>query len=114
VAQFTNLDQMTPKPVGMEGAERVRIRVLLGTDQDVPNFVMRVFDVDPGGFTPRHTHPFEHEIFVLSGQGEIVLESGPHALAPGDAALVAPGEMHQFRNTADDVFQFMCIIPVPE
>jgi quercetin dioxygenase-like cupin family protein len=111
MAEFSNLGEMSPKPVDMEGAEKVGIRVLLGPDQGVPNFVMRVFDVEPGGHTPKHTHPFEHEIFVLSGRGEIDLQSGARPLEAGDAVLVEPDELHQFRNTGDSVFRFMCLVP---
>ena len=111
MAEFSNLDEVTKEPVDMEGAEKVGIRVLLGPEQNVPHFVMRVFDVEPGGFTPRHTHPFEHEIFVLSGQGEIDLESGVRPLEPGDAVLVEPDELHRFRNTGETLFRFMCLIP---
>jgi quercetin dioxygenase-like cupin family protein len=111
MAVFNSIEGMDPKPVQMEGASDVSIRVLLGPDLNVPNFILRVFDVEPGGYTPKHTHPFEHEIFVLEGRGEIVLEDGPNPLSPGDAAIVYPDELHQFRNSGDEVFRFICIIP---
>ena len=33
---------------------------------------MREFELDPGGHTPQHFHPYEHEIYVLEGEGAIV------------------------------------------
>ena len=114
MAVFTNLNELSPEPVDMEGASRVSKRVLLGEEQGVPNFIMRVFEIEPGGHTPKHTHPYEHEIFVLSGHGEVVLESGSRRLKPNDSLLVFPDELHQFRNPGGEVFRFMCLIPRQE
>ena len=46
-------------------------RVLVGKNDGAPNFCMRRFDVEPGGHAPRHTHDWEHEIFVHSGIGKV-------------------------------------------
>ena len=32
-------------------------------------------------------------------------------LAPGDFAFVAPGDVHQFRNTGAEPFVFICAVP---
>jgi quercetin dioxygenase-like cupin family protein len=44
-------------------AEGVSIRVVIGAKEKAPNFVMRVFDVEPGASSPPHTHDWEHESF---------------------------------------------------
>jgi quercetin dioxygenase-like cupin family protein len=39
-----------------------------------PNFVMRLFEIDPDGYSPFHTHAWEHEVFVLEGEGTVLTE----------------------------------------
>lgn len=56
--------------VEMDGAEGVKIRVIISKEDGAPNCVMRRFTIEPGGHTPYHTHNWEHEIYVLSGEGE--------------------------------------------
>ena len=60
---------------------------------------MRQFEIAVGGHTPKHTHPYEHEVFVLEGEGVVLEGDHEHALRSGDVVYVQPDEMHQFRNT---------------
>ena len=57
----------------MPGAQGCSIRWLVGEAEGAPNFAMRQFEVAVGGHTPKHSHPYEHEVFVLEGRG-VVLE----------------------------------------
>lgn len=41
----------------------VRGRVAIGKADGAERFCMRVFELGAGGFTPRHRHDWEHEIF---------------------------------------------------
>jgi len=88
-------------------AEGTFVQVLV---PDGPNFVMRVFTLKPGGHTPSHAHPWEHEVYVLSGQGRTEGEE-PFDLAEGDAVYVPPGELHSFANTGQEDLRFICVIP---
>jgi quercetin dioxygenase-like cupin family protein len=99
------------KPVTMEGASGCRVRQLVCAADGAPNFAMREFEVEPGGFTPRHSHPYEHEVFVLEGAGEVFEGDKVHAFRAGDVIYVAPDEVHQFRNTGDAPMRFLCMIP---
>ena len=49
----------------------VKKRVVIGPDEGAQNFIMRIFEVAPGLTSPDHAHPWEHEIFVLSGEGAV-------------------------------------------
>lgn len=100
------------EPVTMAGAEAVTIRWLLGQDSPAPNFYLRLFEVQPGGHSPYHSHAMEHEIFVLEGQGRINAKGINFPVSAGSFALVEPNEEHQFENTGKGVFKFLCIIPV--
>ncbi len=108
VQHYESVEQ---KPVDMPGAEGCRVRQLLGAVDGAPTFAMRQFEVAPGGFTPRHSHPYEHEVFVLAGEGEVFEGNRRHTLRPGDVVLVPPDEIHQFRNTGDTPLKFLCLIP---
>ncbi len=86
--------------VTMAGAENVTIRWLLGKDSPAPNFYLRLFEVQPGGHSPYHTHPSEHEIFILEGRGRINARGRAHAgrrrqLRPGGAERGAPVREHR-------------------
>ncbi len=86
-------------------------QLLLGPAEGAPTFAVRLFTLTPGGHTPQHSHPFEHGVVVLAGQGELVTPEAVHPLAPSTAAYVAPAEKHQFRNTGSEPFRFLCVVP---
>jgi quercetin dioxygenase-like cupin family protein len=73
---------------------------------------MRLFTVAPDGYTPKHQHAWEHEVYVLEGELEVFSEDGPRTVQAGDAVLVLLGELHQFRNTGKTEARFLCMIPV--
>lgn len=99
------------QPVTMEGSSGCQVRWLLSGSDGAPNFAMRQFEVAPGGFTPLHHHPYEHEIYVVEGQGEVYEAGTPHTVSAGDVVLVSPNEVHQFKNSSDKPFKFLCLIP---
>jgi quercetin dioxygenase-like cupin family protein len=84
---------------------------VINDSDGAPHFAMRVFDVQPGRSTPYHSHWWEHEVFVLEGKGVAVSAQGEAPIAPGTVLLVDGDEMHQFRNTGDQVLRFICLIP---
>jgi quercetin dioxygenase-like cupin family protein len=91
--------------------EGVTMRVVIGPDDGAPIFNMRVFEVQPGFSSPHHSHSWEHEVFVLSGQGVVKTDQGDLPISHGSTVFVPGGEMHQFQNTGDDVLRFICLIP---
>jgi quercetin dioxygenase-like cupin family protein len=104
-------EQVASQPVAMEGASGCRVRWLVGEQDQAPNFAMRHFEVEPGGYTPRHFHPYEHEVYVLDGEGVLIDGDVPRPLRAGDVAYIAPDEVHQFRNVGDRPLKFLCLIP---
>jgi len=101
-----------PKAMDMEGAHATAMRLLIGPDAGAPTFVMRMFEIEPGGHTPLHEHQWEHEVFVLDGEGEVVSPEGRTPLRPRTALFVAPGEKHQFVNAGSETLRFLCLIPL--
>ncbi len=102
---------VTQQAVDMPGAVGCQVRWLINAEDGAPNFAMRQFDVAVGGYTPRHSHPYEHEVYVLDGTGVVLEGDREHPLRGGDIVLVRPGEIHQFRNTGPVPFKFLCLVP---
>lgn len=100
-------------PVTEKDAKGITLRILMSDKDGAPNFVMRVFEIEPGGYTPYHTHPWEHEVYVLDGRGAVKQPGKDNLLEKDSFALVAPNEEHQFVNLGDEPFKFICVIPVP-
>jgi quercetin dioxygenase-like cupin family protein len=95
-------------------AKGVRLRVVIGEKEQAPNFVMRVYDVQPGASSPRHSHDWEHEVFILSGTGRVFGGGREVSLSPGYTVFVPPMEEHQFTNDGDELLRFICLIPLPK
>lgn len=104
-------NDVTLQPVQMDGATGCQVRWLVSKSDGAPNFAMRLFEVAPGGHTPKHHHPYEHEIYVLEGEGLVFQGDRPHPLRPGTTILVESDEIHQFQNTGNATLKFLCLIP---
>ncbi len=92
----------------------ITIRWVIGQPEGAPNFAMRVVEFAPGAVFARHQHPYEHEIFVLEGEGMVEGPGGKVPMQPGVAFYVPPDEPHGYRNTGEGVLRFICVIPHPE
>jgi len=94
-----------------ESVKNVTGRVVIGKDDGAPNFCMRVFTIGADGFSPRHSHEWEHEIFIHAGKGQVYQEGQWQDVAAGTAIFVPGNEEHQLRNTGTEDFTFICLIP---
>ena len=95
-----------------EGTKGVRVRWLISKETGVENFAMRLFEVEPGGYSPLHSHPWEHEIFILEGEGVAFGGEEEKPIEEGDVLFIPPGEKHQLRNTGKTGLSFLCLIPL--
>lgn len=108
--KVTPIKDIPKVQVKMEGAEGVEMRVLMGAFNGAPSFTTRLFEIEPGGHTPRHDHPHEHEIIVRAGSGALWTADGELPLSTDDVVLVPPGERHQF-IAGPRGMQIICIVP---
>lgn len=99
------------QPMTMPGADKVEMQMLCGPADGCPNFAMRKFTVAPGGCTPKHQHDYEHEILILAGEGVAFGNGKENPVKAGDALYVPANELHQFRNTGNQPFEFLCMVP---
>jgi len=101
--------------MNVDEAGTMRVRWMLAKNVDAPNFYMRMIEVQPDSATEYHTHPWEHEVYMVAGKCEVQDADGNRTeLTPGMFAYVAPNEKHQFINIGDSLMQFICVIPKPE
>jgi quercetin dioxygenase-like cupin family protein len=105
-------NQRNVVPITVEqGAAKVRIQWLIDESTGAPRFSLRRFEIAPGGHTPLHEHPWEHEVYILSGKGSVIAGDAEAALEPDDAILLDPHEVHQFRASAGEMLVLLCIVP---
>ena len=112
--KLQSIESVPQNDVQMEGAEGVKMRMLIGPDDGARNFHMRHFTVTPGGHTPHHRHDYEHEILFLKGTGIVKSEQQDRIFKAGEVAFVPANEMHQFVNTGEAPCEFVCLIPAPQ
>lgn len=98
-------------PVQVDGAKDTEMRLLISEADGAANFAMRMFELQPGGHTPLHTHAHEHEVFVLEGQGVFVCEGQEHEFGAEYVIFAPPNKEHRFRNTGDSILRMLCLIP---
>lgn len=94
-----------------QGAAHTTVRWLIAEPEGATHFAMRLFEVGPEGYTPLHRHPWEHEVFVLEGEGAVVSEDGEHEMSGGSAVFVPEDELHQFKNRGTKPLRMLCMIP---
>jgi len=103
---------MSVVPQKVEGVEGTEVRWVIDGNDGAPTFAMRIFDIQPGGYTPLHTHDWEHEVYVLEGECEVTSAEDSKRAKAGDAVFVPGGELHQFRNTGGTLLRVMCLVPI--
>jgi quercetin dioxygenase-like cupin family protein len=108
ICKYTDIEL---QKVEEEGAKGVFVRWVISKDDGAENFFMRVFDVQPGGCSPHHQHAWEHEVFILDGEAQVMTETGKKAAPAGTVVFIPSNELHQFRNESDKLMRFICLIP---
>jgi len=93
------------------GIKDIKVRWLISNKDGAENFAMRLFEIQPGGYSPFHQHDWEHEVFVLEGNGIAKGEKNEKPFKQGDVFFIKPMEWHQFINTGKKMTKFLCLIP---
>lgn len=92
-------------------ARGVAARVVIGKNDGALNFCMRVFEIAPGGHTPKHSHAWEHEMFIHAGAGEVYANGGWNPMKAGNAIFIPGQEEHQMKNTGREPLIVVCLVP---
>ena len=109
--KITHYSDIPSKHFDSESVKGVSARVAIGKADGAENFCMRVFEVAENGYSPRHSHEWEHEIFIHAGNGEVLCKNKWIAIRPGCAVFIPGNEDHQIRNTGNTPLVFACLIP---
>jgi len=95
-----------------EGASKLKVRWLITKEMGAPNFAMRLFEMQPKGHSPLHSHPWEHEVFILEGEGLAISEQEEKKFKAGDVIFILPNEKHQLKNNSEKTVKFLCLVPI--
>ena len=105
---YSEVELEEPKELGIKD---VMVRWLISRKDGADNFAMRLFEIKPEGYTPLHQHDWEHEVFVLEGNGITRDKTSNNPFKQGDIFFIPSMEWHQFVNTGNKTLKFLCIIP---
>ena len=94
-----------------EGIRDLKVRWLISKKDGAENFAMRLFEMKPGGHSPLHQHDWEHEVFILEGNGVARDKTHEEPFKKGDVFFIPPMEWHQLVNTGKETVKFLCLIP---
>lgn len=107
----SNVKEIKTVNVNAPGAVNAIKQVLAGPAEGWQGWVMRLFTLASGGKTPRHSHSWPHINYIVRGKGTLYLGGTQHEVEEGSVAYI-PGDCeHQFMNTGEDEFAFICIVP---
>ena len=92
------------------GFEGVVKNVLVGPNEQAPNYVIRYFQLEPGGSSRQERHPHDHGVIILNGEARVQINENFETLGPLDVVYVAGNDLHQFVNTGEKTLGFICVI----
>ena len=105
---YTDVELEVPNE---EGTKYLKVRWLISKKDGAENFAMRLFEIQPGGYSPLHQHGWEHEVFLLEGKGVRRDKNSEKSIKQGDVFFIPSMEWHQFVNTGKETLKFLCLIP---
>lgn len=86
-------------------------KVLISPKEGWEGYVMRIFELGIGGYTPRHSHDWPHINYIIKGKGKLHMDGKDYDIEEGSFAYVPAGKVHQFINCGEDILEFICIVP---
>ena len=88
------------------------VRWLVKDEDGARAFAMRLFELEPSARINPHRHPWEHEIFVLGGEGRVRVGSRWYDVGEGFFIFIPPNVEHEYVNTGATKLSFLCMIPL--
>ncbi|MDD3467464.1 MAG: cupin domain-containing protein [Campylobacterales bacterium] len=98
--------ELMPQKAG----QGVSMRMLL-SPSEAPNFAMRNFVIEAGGYMPVHTNTVEHEQYVLSGKAAVQIGDKEIEAKAGDVLMIPAGVPHGYKTIGDEAYSFLCLVP---
>jgi len=107
-----NINTVPTSPVQMAGVNGAEMAIMVGREHGAPTFALRHFRVIPGGNTPRHSHDYEHQVFIVEGGGTVLLNGAEQPVRSGDVIYVPANQEHQSKADPAAGLRFLCLVPV--
>jgi quercetin dioxygenase-like cupin family protein len=103
-------EDIEPKEYNNENVQGVLKHVLIGPDDNAPNFIIRYFHVPVGQSTAYDQHPHEHGVVILHGKAKVQINDDFYEAGPLDSIFISGSDIHQFTNIGDSPMGFICVI----
>jgi len=68
--------------------------------------------VSPKGKFTLHRDDYHHVIYIIKGEGEVILDNATFGLGPGALVEIPAGVTHGYQNTSDEVLE-MIVMNIP-
>lgn len=108
-----NSKSLAPKPIerDVESFKNVKYYPLITSrEDDAPNFSMRLFKIGPNGYTSSHKHSYEHEIYILEGDGFVYMGDDKIRIEKDNCFIIQPYEKHQLLAGKNGM-NVICLVP---
>lgn len=106
-----NFNDLEAKILTGDLVKNAGMKVLIGKEQGWDDYVMRVIELGVDGHSPKHSHPWPHINYMIEGEGVVMIDGVDHPVKAGSYSYVPSNLIHQFRNTSNVPFKFICIVP---
>ncbi len=107
-----NVKEVDVTPVELVGKAKSTIQWAIAEEDGAPNFEMRYISLSVDSTTPYHSHPWEHEVYLVKGEGVLMTEDGEKIIKKDDFVFVPPSKKHQFVNKSEkEDLDFICVVP---
>lgn len=93
-----------------EGWKNITRQVAAGRFGEPCSFRLRYFEVGPGGHSSLEKHEHVHVVLAMRGIGRVIVGDEVHETKPFDLIYVPPMVPHQFINTGEEPYGFLCIV----
>ena len=70
---------------------------------------IELYEMQPSGYSPLHSHKMQHTILVLEGDGTVFDGEKALPLHPDDVVSIGANEKHQLKTLGKKPFRFLCV-----
>lgn len=106
-----HLNQLEATQIMSSEAKNAAMKVLVSPKEGWEGHVMRVIELEPEGYSPKHQHDWPHINYIIEGEGTLLIDDQIIEIKAGSYAYVPANTRHQFSNVGNTPFKFICIVP---
>lgn len=90
--------------------EGVNKQIVIGLDDQAPNFEIRYFNLEPGTHSNLERHPHDHGVVVMHGSARVQINDDFYKVNALDAIYISGEDLHQFTVLGNEPLGFICVI----